>query len=82
MLSFLLWGIGLNLYALFMLSTVLAVIIPKGEKREPKSTIGLITFTLIPYAMMIICLVSITILAACNFNYEEYRTFIKDLKNN
>ena len=76
MLSFLVWGLVLNVYAFVVTFITARVIVPKSErKREPKRIVAVITMTLVPYMMTVLCLCIIAVLAICKFDYEELKNF-------
>ena len=81
MLSFLIWGLVLNVYAFIVTFITARMVIPKSErKREPKRIVAIITTALVPYMMTVLCLCIIVILAICKFDYEELKKF-KDKTN-
>ena len=80
MLSFLIWGLVLNVYAFIVTSIAARIVIPKSErKRDSKNiVVAAIAMMLVPYMMMAICLYAMTILVVCKFDYEELNK-IKDI---
>ena len=82
MLSFLVWGLVLNVYAFVVTFISARGIVPKSErKREPKRIIAAITMTLVPYMMTVLCLCIIVILAICKFDYEEFKKFREEINS-
>lgn len=77
MLSFLIWGLILNVYAFIVTFIAARIVIPKSErKRDSKNIVSAaITVMLVPYMMMAICLYAMTILAVCKFDYKELKKF-------
>ena len=81
MLSFLIWGLILNVYAFIVTFIAARTVIPKSErKRDSKRIVAIITTALVPYMMTVLCLCIIVILAICKFDYEELKKF-KDKTN-
>ena len=77
MLSFLIWGLVLNVYAFIVTFIAARIVVPKSErKRDSKNIVAAaIAVMLVPYMMMAICLYAMTILAVCKFDYEELKKF-------
>ena len=77
MLSFLIWGIILNVYAFIVTLIATRIVIPKSERKRDskKIVVAVIAVMLVPYMMMAICLYAMTILAVCKFDYEELKKF-------
>ena len=77
MLSFLMWGLVLNVYAFIVTSIAARIVVPKSErKRDSKNiVVAAIAVMLVPYMMMAICLYAMTILVVCKFDYEELKKF-------
>lgn len=82
MLSFLMWGLVLNVYAFIVTSIAARIVIPKSErKRDSKNiVVAAIAMMLVPYMMMAICLYAMTILVVCKFDYEELKKFKERVK--
>ncbi len=82
MLSFLMWGLVLNVYAFIVTSIAARIVIPKSErKRDSKNIVSAaIAMMLVPYMMMAICLYAMTILVVCKFDYEELKKFKERVK--
>ena len=82
MLSFLIWGLVLNVYAFIVTSIAARIVIPKSErKRDSKNiVVAAIAMMLVPYMMMAICLYAMTILVVCKFDYEELKKFKERVK--
>ncbi|WP_035144792.1 hypothetical protein [Campylobacter concisus] len=82
MLSFLIWGLILNVYAFIVTFIAARIVIPKSErKRDSKNIVSAaIAVMLVPYMMMAICLYAMIVLALCKFDYEELKKF-KDKTN-
>ena len=78
MLSFLMWGLVLNVYAFI----ATRIVIPKSErKRDSKNIVAAaIAMMLVPYMMMAICLYAMIVLALCKFDYEELKKFKERVK--
>ena len=54
MLSFLIWGLVLNVYAFVVTFIAARIVVPKSErKREPKKIVAIITMALVPYMMTV-----------------------------
>ena len=76
MLSFLIWGLALNVYALTLTVIVLFASGAKRNKSERKNMTAwatLILFVLTPYAMAILCALIVYRLIVCKFDLEEYK---------
>lgn len=82
MLSFLMWGLVLNVYAFVVTFIAARIVVPKSErKREPKKIVAVIIMTLVPYMMTVLCLCIIVILAICKFDYEEFKKFREEINS-
>ncbi len=82
MLSFLIWGLVLNVYAFVVTFIAARIVVPKSErKREPKKIVAVIIMTLVPYMMTVLCLCIIVILAICKFDYEEFKKFREEINS-
>ena len=77
MLSFLIWGLVLNVYAFIVTFITARMVIPKSErKRDSKNIVAaVIAVMLVPYMMMALCLYVMIVLAVCKFDYEELKKF-------
>ena len=77
MLSFLMWGLVLNVYAFIVTFIAVRIVIPKSErKRDSKNIVAAaITVMLVPYMMMALCLYVMIVLVFCKFDYEELKKF-------
>lgn len=82
MLSFLIWGLILNVYAFIVMFIAARIVIPKSErKRDSKNIVSAaIAVMLVPYMMMAICLYGMIVLALCKFDYEELKKFKERVK--
>ena len=82
MLSFLMWGLVLNVYAFIVTFIATKIVIPKSErKRDSKNIVAAaIAVMLVPYMMMAICLYAMIVLALCKFDYEELKKFKERVK--
>lgn len=82
MLSFLMWGLILNVYAFIVTLIATRIVIPKSErKRDSKNIVAAaIAVMLVPYMMMAICLYIMIVLVFCKFDYEELKKFKERFK--
>ena len=82
MLSFLMWGLILNVYAFIVTLIATRIVIPKSErKRDSKNIVAAaIAVMLVPYMMMAICLYIMIVLVFCKFDHEELKKFKERFK--